>query len=97
MKRILGVLISSVMLVVSCLTAMPVSAKEKYTEYIVPFYSDQTKQRQVLGISNESLLKDGVVLIPLETACEIAGASIAEENDESIISLSSNHKHWTKY
>ncbi|MBQ6942697.1 MAG: SH3 domain-containing protein [Ruminococcus sp.] len=93
MKRILGALISSVMLAVTCLTALPVSAKEEYTEYIVPFYSDQTKQRQVLGISNKSLLKDGVVLIPLETACEIAGASIAAENDEAVV-INRNYVSW---
>lgn len=93
MKRILGVLISSVMLVVTCLTELPVSAKEKYTEYIVPFYSDQTKQKQVVGISNESMLKDGVVLIPLETACKIAGASIAVENDEAVI-ITRNYVSW---
>ena len=93
MKRILSVLISSVMLVVTCLTTLPVSAKEEYTEYIVPFYSDQTKQRQVLGISNKSLLKDGVVLIPLETACEIVGASIADENDEAVI-ITRNYVSW---
>lgn len=93
MKRILGVLISSVMLAVSCLTALPVSAKEEYTEYIVPFYSDQTKQKQVVGISNKSLLKDGVVLIPLETACEIAGATIAAENDEAVV-ITRNYVSW---
>ncbi len=93
MKRILSVLISSVMLVVTCLTTLPVSAKEKYTEYIVPFYSDQTKQKQVVGISNESMLKDGVILIPLETACEIAGASIADENDEAVI-ITRNYVSW---
>ncbi len=93
MKRILGVLISSVMLAVSCLIALPASAKEKYTEYIVPFYSDQIKQKQVVGLSNESLLKDGIVFIPIETACEIAGASIAAETDEAVI-ITRNYVSW---
>ena len=79
MKKILGVFIAIIMLAVNCITMLPALAKEKFTEYIIPFVSDKTELKQLIGISNNSLLKDGVVLVPIESACEIADASIAKK------------------
>ena len=93
MQKIFSILIAGFMFASFILNDLSVSAKEKYIEYIVPFYSDKINQNRVIGISNESLLKDGIVLIPLKTACEIAGASIKAENDDAVI-ISRNYVSW---
>ena len=96
MKRVFSAFVAWIMIFITSISALPVSAagsSAEYIKYVVPFISDQTKQTQVCGLSNESLLKDGVVLIPLETACEIAGATIKAETDEAVIA-SRNYVSW---
>lgn len=96
MKRVFSAFVAWIMIFITSISALPVSAagsSAEYIKYVVLFISDQTKQTQVCGLSNESLLKDGVVLIPLETACEIAGATIKAETDEAVIA-SRNYVSW---
>ena len=92
MKRYLGVFMATVMFL-NGMIMDPVAADETYNEYIIPLGSDQTNRKQIIGLSNQMLLEKGVVYIPIETACEIAGATLAAENDDAVI-ISRNYVSW---
>lgn len=92
MKRYLGVFMATVVFL-NGIIMEPIAADETYNEYIIPLGSNQTNRKQIIGLSNQMLLEKGVVYIPIETACEIAGATVAAENDDAVI-ISRNYVSW---
>lgn len=92
MKRLLCLMLSFIMLF-SSLSSSPANAAEERTEYLIPVVSDVAGRKYIKGSSNESMLKNGMIMVPIEDVCEIANAEIKSQDDKSIL-VSRNTVSW---
>ena len=93
MRRLLSILIAILVFTLSTVTYFPANAVEELNKYIIPVVSDISGVMHIIGLSNDKMLKEGNIMIPIEEACKIADASIKLQDDESII-ISRNTVSW---
>ncbi len=93
MKKILSIILSCLITTFSSISLYPVSAAEELTEYTIPVVSDIANILQLKCLSNESMMKKGVIMVSIDDVCKIADASIISDESDCIL-VSRNTVSW---
>lgn len=93
MKKMFTTFLALLICITSIINIRPVKAEDKLEEYLLPIVSDIVDVVQLNGLSNKDMLKSGIVLIPIEKACEIADAKVIKDSETNIM-ISRNTITW---